>query len=557
MQFIVSLLNPFRFVNLYPALDPRYNSLPFDLENDVNNPNGQYIQPWEKDDTAKIQVLSDYTPGDDEDQNQLSWDFYVHGGITDPYINVPLNVVPKTVLGETFSIYEGEVDFNDFDSGIYYSELSYIDENNDRQVWQTSLIHVATKHYKTRLIQYSSPKNEKGVIFDTGIIFNIRIESIRRNYTPKANTTDYIDQDYNNYLLNDTPYRIFTFYIGSARGLPDWIIDKMNLIFTLKKVKIDYEYYSKESGQQFELTRPTGAINEDGFMAINIIPIDNINLSVFETGDLPTGDLIVIRKTLPFKNNAGDITVAGVFTTYTNFVAIAIINKGGDVFQIKVGTSAPVAGVGSDDIATLNITADETSYHLINNYFKVAKTVYITGFGGTSCDVYLVYDQLDAPIIDTPAEVTSPYPKGHFGFYYEVDAGDFELDWSVAGVGQRKYIGCVLIGTGGVDDMTNHYIGVWDRTSPSTRQVSTGSDEINIIRGNLPNDIFPTLRGSTGGKPAFGGGVPTLLVTYDPGTNKNIGNPIQLDSLNTNPQVPIQNIPLTFNLPAFVKITDD
>lgn len=564
MTFEIPLLNPFRFVNLNPAIDPRYNTLPFDLQNDIKNPNGPYVQKWQINDTAKVQVLSDYAPGDGEGQSLLSFDIYDVNFPTTVYKNIPLNAADLAIVGQTFLIYEGEIDFAEFAAGNYVGEISYTDENEDVQIWQTSRFNVAEIQYKTQLVEYKNTFNDKGVIFDTDILFNIRIESTIREYTPKSAAEDYIDQEYNNYSLNDIPYRTFKYYIGKASGLPNWIIDKMNLIFTLNSIQIDGVYYNKVSGQEFELTRPTGGINEDGFMSIQIMPSDNFNLTKFDTTGLANPDeLKVIRKDIHYPANSADIVINGIFKTYTNLVGLYIINTGLDAFEIKIGTSAPVEGVPSDDIKTLEIPADETSVHFINSYFKVAKTLYLSGFEGTNCDIYVIYDQLDAPVLDISAPTQSPFPKGYFGYYFEVDDGDFELDWNVGtGQGLRKYIGCSLVNKNGLFDIDGNNISgclpqIWDQTQPDTRQTSVGDNEITLELDNIP-PITPRLRGQAGNKPAFGSGNVGIWVTFDPDTSKNVGDAISLDPVPANdPVIPIENQPKAIILAAFVKITDD
>jgi hypothetical protein len=562
MTFEIPLLNPFRFVNINAVINPRYNTLPFDLQNDVNNPNGPYIQKWQTNDTAKIQILSDYTPGEGEGQNNLSLDFYKCTG--EFYLNVPLNPIALTITGETFTAYEAEVDFGDFDPGLYVGEISYVDENENEQIWQTSKMDVQVLHNKTQLIEYCNSVNDKAVVFDTGIVFNFRIESIIREYTPKSLSQDYIDQEYNNYSLNDIPYRTFKYYIGTAAGLPGWVIDKMNLIFSLNTIQIDGTYYNKVSGQEFELTRPSGAVNDDGFMSIDIIPTNNFNLSKFDTSNLPTGDYKVIRDDIHYPNNSADIVIAGKFKTYTNLVGIYIINNNLELgpFDVTVGTT----GAGSQDITKIHVPATETSVHFINKYFKTAKTVYLSGLAGSSCDIYIIFDQLDASVISTPP-TESKIPIGTLCWYYEVNPGDFELDWNIAdGTGLRDYAGCVLVGTNdigdgsaeGIPNLVGKSLEVWDRAQPTERQTETGSDEISLTKSNMPNDLIPILKGAPGPKPAFGSGVAGIWVTYDPSPivnpNKNIGTPIQLDPLNTDPQVPIQNKPPRVRLAAYVRV---
>lgn len=468
-MFQISGLNAFRWVNRNPVLDPRYNTLPFDQQVDYYS----YFQKWQTNDTLKIQVISDFVP---------HLNFYTCQDQL--LLNVPLNLIAIQVVG--IKVYEAEVSFLNFPANnTYYGTISYIDQNLVTQYWDTCPLEVRTKHAGTLLYEYWNTYNDKGIVFDTGIKFCMRIEGLVREYTPESADQLFTDQKYDTTTENSIPYRTFKNYIGTAAGLPDWIIDKMNLIFSVNTKTIDGTAYNRKDGAKWEITRPTQTKKQDGYMSLDIVPQNNIPLQQFSVGDTPVGDLIVIKKAYPLLNIGKSQVVPGIFNDMSNLIRLAITNKGANSFLAKLGTTA-----GGNEIAQKLISTDITTSWDIGHFFDAVVTVYLTVPNGVNLNVIFDYNQYDSPVLN-PNLPTFKYPKGAIGQYFALTVPQLNIDWNLAtgnGNPGTPYANCAIFGTNGLPNIKGKYLQVWDRTNLASLQQIVGNlnNQVEITTDVLP-----------------------------------------------------------------------
>lgn len=496
--FKFSNLNPFRWTEKNAVRNLSYNTLPFDSKIDNNYLNGPYFQKWQTGagfDAPSMQFLSDW---------DLTLKFYKYNSFNSVfadtlYQTVELEpVIGFPITGVTFTAYEATVDFSTFAEGNYYGEVSYVDDADVTRVWQTSPLSVKNEHKGTLKYEYWDVVNTKGIIFSTGIRFCLRIEGNIRNYKPSSVNTEFEDQNYNTTTLDDIPYRVQSNFIGTAAGLPDWIIDKMNLIFSVKIKSIDGVFYNKVAGSKFDVTRPSQIPIEDGFLSIEIIQQDNFFIDNLITGDGNNeGDYVVIKRAKIYDLVGASFDIQNIFTVNTNLIRIALENKALDTFVLKVGTTA-----GANDIAEFEINGEATDSLDIGHVFNVNSTVYIAVPNGVNLKVTVDYNQYDAVNI-TPAPI-SIFPKGYKGMYEEVTPGDYDIAWNVTGMGNvgTPWEGCAISGTNGTKSMDDCLPIGWDHTLPLTRETYVGvpGNNIFITRGELPaeglemftTDVNPT-----------------------------------------------------------------
>lgn len=502
LVFQIPIVNPFRFVNAnsYAEIDPRYNDVPFDMKVDgLFNPNGFYAQKWQTNDYTAFQVDSDFT--------DVAFKIFVFNGgsyydLDAPYYTPAITTPAVEISGVTWKVYECAINFAGFAEGFYVGVLTYTDENDVVQVIQTSPLDVRVKHEKTLLYEYFNTYNDKGVIWATGIKMAFRIEGLIRNFEAKSLAEEYVDQEYNTYSLNDIPYRTFKNYIGTAVGLPDWVIDKMNVIFTLNSVNVNGTGYAKVSGQSFQITRPEKGYNEDGYAEIDIIPNENFNLEQYNTGTPTNGTVKVIAEVLQYYNNAANIPIAGIFKTHTTLVGIAILNPGFVPFTLKIGTTN-----GGAEIREIDIPGTASEYVLVGKTFEVATTIYLTGIAGITLDIDVRYDDYDAPNSGGDNVPSSFVPNVEYT-YYEYVVGDFIRDWNVAtGLGNvgTNFEGCALLDgeNGTINDAYLFRMG-FDKLAPLLRGTIQGNpnNQLTLTRGELPNEgllLFGDVINSTPG----------------------------------------------------------
>lgn len=542
--FQITPYSSFRFVNENLNTDLRYNTLPFDDRRDDLN----YHQKIRTNDTGFImQCLSDFPVTFEIWETCLGYDDQL------------VQTVPTTsqiIQDETFLAYTGSPDFSGFTEGTYYGKVTFIDENDFAQDYRTSPLAIAEDWTDTLLYEYTNTYNDKNVVFidDNGdaIVFSFRVEGNFDEYQPSSDDVDYTDQTHDVEVLNNTPYDKEKNYIGTAPelgGIPDWAIKKANLIFTLNKVSIDGQYYSRVEGSAFTpVNRPTNQLLKPTFWSIDIIPNLNFNLGQLKTGDIPTGDIIVVRKAYPeqppYPTITGSFIVAGIFKINSNLIRIALTNTGGDVFTMLIGIT-----LGGSEIRTFNITGDLTQSLHIEYLFNSTQTVYVSVPDGVNLKCIFEYSQYDVKPSNPPG-ASGVIPKGFTTVYTEVVDGDFALDFNVGtGLGMRDWTGWCLSGTNGTPDRTGKYSRGWNRTIPSARGTNTGNADssLELSAAQLPVNNIPFNIDYKGGSAGF-----PVLSTYTQGE----GNPLGPININTGGEGdPIDISPDTLEDVWVVKLT--
>lgn len=482
--FQVTPYSSYRFVNENPVQDGRYHTVLFDNRFDPTN----YFQKVQIDDTnLRVQLLSDFTP---TLRLYTCKDIFVK--------NVPFT--SRAIKNASFLVYDAVVDYSDVTEGAYYLKLTYTDENDTDQDLRTSPLNVAEDWEGTLLLEYTNTYNDKGVIFvnddNSLLVFGFRIEASFDEYQPLSDDINYIDQVHDSEVLNNTPYDNEKLY---TQLVPDWAIKKMNLAFTLNKVSLDGQYYNRVDGSKFTPVRADYGTLINGYnqrpthWSIDIIPNLNFNLQQFQTGDIPTGDIIVIKKAVTIIDVAASFSVAGKFTVNSNLIRLAVENNGLDLFTMLLGTSE-----GDDDIATIEFennpdtgTPDLTVSHDIGHLFKTPTTVFVTVPDGVNLKVTFDYNQYDAPAID-PVTPGGGVAKGTVTIYDEIISGDFLLDWDIStGLGLRAWVGWAIAdGRNGGTNRIGKYSQAWNPALPLTRGTETGAvgNEITLTRSVLPNE---------------------------------------------------------------------
>jgi len=549
LTFRIPTLNPLPFYNPNLVVDAKYNNRAFDDKVGEDC----YIIKRERTDTAvKLQILSDYT--------DVVLKFYVD--YTKAFaLTVPFTAIGVPITGATFKGYEATIDFSDLAEDIYFGEITYTDENNVVQIWRTPLIDVKNDHPDTILFEYTDVVNRLGVIFDTGIEFNFRVEGLLRNYQPSSSDEDYVDQKYNSISLNSIPYRIFDLYIGAfgIQQYPDWLIEKLNYIFACKLKKIEGEYYNKADGAKFEVTRPTQR-DDRGYPKITVIQDENLGIQEYKTGDEPVGDIIVVRKSYKVGDNIStNQVVAGVFTDNTTLCRIDLWNYGGDDFTLSVDDGTDT--LGEFEIDGTNIT---DALELVK-VFNAPKNLNITfSPEGVNLKIFLVYDKLDAPVLN-PSTAKGAYLPKTIYTYYEENDGDIDNDWNVAtGQGQpdTQFEGCVMLGTNGTDDITDMVLISWDRLNPATLQTSIGGHTVTLDRDNLPAEGLEMFANQQNDAPDdFPTPATTVAVSKDPNAQSRKAYAMNKGTIdatigltaNMGSAVPIDITPLGYIVLRFVK----
>ncbi len=165
--------------------------------------------------------------------------------------------------------YECAISYATLPDGCYTVQI--ITANTIEYV--SELIQVAETFENTLLFSYFHSRFHEDVIFETFIKFLFRVEGSFGRLIPKNVSQYYEDQKMNNTLLSSKPYTAFSLSLGGSRGVPDWVIEKLNYIWSCNNVLIDGVSYSQQSAAELEVKHeenyPLSAINMEVRYGIN------------------------------------------------------------------------------------------------------------------------------------------------------------------------------------------------------------------------------------------------------------------------------------------------
>jgi hypothetical protein len=508
-QFIYSPINPI-WMNEVVTPNAGYNTLPFSYQS------GRipYSQKVKFAFPTKMQVLSDWVP---------TLKIYQCGTGT-----LKATISPSTpttgIIGQTFTCYEFAINWSSYAADTYYIEITYTDDAPLLHTWRSGAIQSATNWPNTLVYEYTNSQNQYSIVWATGIVMSMVVEGAIADYEPGFEDVIYEDQYHNTTKLNSIPFRQFTLYAGSATGfagMPTYMGDKLNWIFACDQIKIDGVYYQNTNGSKWETSRTDPYGTNFMGLKITIIEVNNLFLQSYQPGQIPVGAVKVVDRVIPFIGNSADITIPSIFTAASLLTKIIIYNYGGNA---GVSINASTAADGSAPVCPPFVTTGQLKdVWEINEPFDAVSTLYLLGLAGTNCDIYVRYDQLDAPYILPPTAV-KPFVKGTRYSYEEITPGDFTVDWNI-GTGQGNpgtlYEGCVISGTNGTKDMNGLKEIGWNPSLPLTRDMLVGNTNnlVTLIKANLPNYDL-NVDGA---------------IRYKHGTAQNGGNPTQgLSSVNQN-----------------------
>jgi hypothetical protein len=234
------LINPLKFHRMEPPQIERYVSKHyldypfFDTLDEWEDPYRPFFQPWMQADTIKLQFQGNINP--------IQVYFLRCDGIV--LLSETFTQKQQYSLDTSWHIYEYTKALSSFPEGRYFVKLvagtlTFISEPLDIRAIQEN----------TLLLEYNHFRFYADVIMETGITFSLRIPGALKTFTPASKDTTYEDQSLNLTMLKAVPYRVWQLLIGGVPGIPDYLIDKLNIILGCSNLQIDGRFYTKGSSQ--------------------------------------------------------------------------------------------------------------------------------------------------------------------------------------------------------------------------------------------------------------------------------------------------------------------
>jgi hypothetical protein len=242
-EIIISHLNPQEFSPKFPTVFPQYGSkdlgdYPFQERIQAWQEKVYYKQKWQTSDTMFYQFESNFSPIQIDLYNVL---------YRDPVVTIVLNQVAANPQIPGMYIYQGAIQFAGLDEGWYYTELS--PGTNPANVQVSEPIELKIKTVEPSIYyEYKHSHFHGDVIFETGIQFAFRVEGSLGKLYPVSDDTFYRDQKLNPYQLSSKPRESYDLSMGGSFGVPDWVVRKINWIWSCDSVMMNGKSYGKDPG---------------------------------------------------------------------------------------------------------------------------------------------------------------------------------------------------------------------------------------------------------------------------------------------------------------------
>jgi hypothetical protein len=251
----ISYLCPLKFKKVNFANPAPYNTkyhddwhfaetLPYYARSD------NYKQPWQKNDIIYLQILTNYGP-------HVLQMFDVYGI---KRADVIFDYMPTSIEGTGLKVYQAAIAVNTLAEGDYRFVLKSGDPLID--TYETDWICLLELHKGSFLFQYRHDENDFNTVFETGYHPRLRVHGGFSDFTPQSESVVFIDQPNNATLLSSRTFTTEKVVIGNSYGVPRWMIERINDIFSCSEILIDGKQWTKVSGAKWEANRIEGHYRE-------------------------------------------------------------------------------------------------------------------------------------------------------------------------------------------------------------------------------------------------------------------------------------------------------
>jgi hypothetical protein len=244
-----SSLNPIKFY--LPSPDTTFESRDIDdFEFFDSIPEWEeqvdYYQPWNNNEIFPLQLMADFGP-----HNFIIKD--LDGNVIE---TIAFTQVAQNQDIPSLYIYQANIDLSVLSEGVYRFYLE--SGSDDKLILQSNKQDICTRHEHSLLLEYYHIQYHEGVVFETRIHLKFRVEGINRFKTPASTGEDFEDQTLDESLLSAIPYRIYELIIGDSNGVPPYVIDIINRIFTCSTVLIDGKQFVKPIDNKWDFNEEDG-----------------------------------------------------------------------------------------------------------------------------------------------------------------------------------------------------------------------------------------------------------------------------------------------------------
>lgn len=206
----------------------------------------QFLQQWVLTDIIHLQFESDYAPitlvMEDQYGRQIA-------GKSASMTAIRAN---KYIPG--LIVYEAALSVNGLGSGPYRYVIT--PGNDPSQMQITEWFTILRSADNTIRLDYSHNQYHEDVLFETGIVFSLRIPGYIEYMAPGNKIVTIEDQPLNQTTVSARSFRNIQLHIGDGSGVPPWLIDKINRAWTCDNCSYDGKLLAVNDGKWTEAGDP-------------------------------------------------------------------------------------------------------------------------------------------------------------------------------------------------------------------------------------------------------------------------------------------------------------
>lgn len=253
-QLEIPILNSFKYVPVNPAAHPEYNTK---FNDDYIFEDTIYdwqefthrFQPVRTGDKFPHQFTSNFAP-------ILLQLVDCNGNV---FISQNAMQVRANKYNPGFYLYETTIDTTGLPDGLYRALITPGGSVPDQQ--KSEWLYIAANQPHTIAAQYFNNRYHGDVVFETGIVFLLRLPGFFEYKAPGSIDVLYADQVLDQVQLSSRLFNNKTLYIGDGSGVPPWMIEKMNFAFSCSNVTFDGKLLAKaDSAKWTEFAQDGSAV---------------------------------------------------------------------------------------------------------------------------------------------------------------------------------------------------------------------------------------------------------------------------------------------------------
>lgn len=238
---------------------------------------------------------------------------------------------------------------NDFEEGYYRFVISQ-QVGSVTYKFVSEYVNYRTFHPNTLLIKYKHSTNEFDTVFSLTPNFRFRIDGSINRLQSENEDSFFEEQDKTLVKLKSRPYRNYKAQFGVTNGVADWVVDKLNYIFSCDSVTINSIGFTKDENSKFEFNEIQGS------------PLVGISVNIREK-DLST----------PFSFRKGLIELFTV-GSYPCFIPLVTLTDSTSDINVVNGYEVTNSSDLQDLVDDLNTQL--ASYGLLGIFSRVGDTAY-------------------------------------------------------------------------------------------------------------------------------------------------------------------------------------